>query len=267
MNIQQILDLYNNELILSLQAQNDDDDNDKSEVEEEDDDDDNDDNKKKKKRKKKQKQRKENIRTSMRITNIVSTAKPSVPLKLKDLCHIVSGKYSKSIFPAVSSKNQETKTTFVFFKFAVVNTGANSLAMSLYAWQLAAKIINQNDPINHITISNITITNIVTVCSLGYSLNMHKLDILFRDESGDYRGAVFPGMRVEYNKNNIKVTFIVFENGKVIAIGIKKVEMIPIVENIAFTIFESCKKNPKKKNNHKNKKRNRLNYEGGGEED
>lgn len=175
----------------------------------------------------------------MYITNIVSLAHLGYPLILEDIAAGVYGKYSNRVFPAVTSRNQETKTTFEYFEAgSMINTGAHSEEHCLYAWQLTAwrlsEILNK-----HVLITDIEITNVVTACSLGYRLDMDKVDRLYMNINGGRRDSGFPGMKL--GQKDLKVTYIVFANGNVNCTGIKPPLSIKVVYQRAQDLLECCK--------------------------
>jgi TATA-box binding protein (TBP) (component of TFIID and TFIIIB) len=157
--------------------------------------------------------------------NTVCTLKLRIKLDLVEVSRIFLSKYDKSIFPAVEVKCWNTKATVCIFKSGnIVITGAKAddpersqpgIDVAILTGLLTAYRLTQCLGIT-VRIYEIRIPNIVASMALGFGLYMAAIRQVYgaAPEAGR-----FPGLRIADKK--LKVTFIVFSNGKVNVTGLK----------------------------------------------
>jgi transcription initiation factor TFIID TATA-box-binding protein len=197
----------------------------------------------------------------MCITNIVSmctliSSKRDLPIET--VRKAIHGKFSKRIFPAVVSRLKESSVTLCWFSSrVVVCTGARTRDDAIISHNFAAYQVSKQLGMYH-KVSELDVTNIVTASKLGYQLNMEEIDKEYSSCTIGWRPRVFAGMKIpvmitvpltddEIVANGgalctkldkqIKVTFIVFENGNINVTGIKSELHVPHVERVMQMIF------------------------------
>lgn len=197
----------------------------------------------------------------MATTNIVSMCtlvsfKKYIPIDT--VRKAIHGKFSKKIFPAVVSRLRETKVTLCWFSSrCIVCTGSRTrddaiISLNLAAYQASKQLGT------YYKVLDMDVTNIVTAGKLGYRLNMQKIDKAYSSQETGWRPKVFAGMKIDTKvlvpkteeelsisggivatetEKEVKVTYIVFENGNVNVTGIKLESHVPYIEKQMHQMF------------------------------
>lgn len=177
------------------------------------------------------------------VTNIVSKSKnkpiEKKPIDMTMLTLSIYGKLGK-IFPATQSKQRNTHSSFATFHTgSLINTGSKSEARSLLAITLY-EYATCNTFSKYIRILDWTVNNIVVSCSLGYELDMDKMNNWYGSINGGWRPDLFPGFTLK--QDDLNVSFVVFVHGEVNITGLRSLDQIPIVEKRAHDLLYRCKK-------------------------
>jgi transcription initiation factor TFIID TATA-box-binding protein len=180
-------------------------------------------NKKAKKAEKKAKKSSESskeVKREVRIVNIVvnTSLKHDIPLE-KMAATLPNTEYNPEQFPGLVIRIKEPKTSALIFSSGnVVCTGARTLHE---VDEAIKKIIKALEKINiKITIKpEITIQNIVASGSIGMMLNLNVLAM--RLNNIEYEPEQFPGLVYKLMSQEVKATFLLFSNGKIVCTGTK----------------------------------------------
>jgi len=164
-----------------------------------------------------------NPETSLRIENIVASAKISESLDLPQIAaSIKDAEYNKKRFPGVVIRMQDPKiAALVFGSGKVVLTGAKSMESLSKGLEILGNILRDL----HIEIvSELTykVQNIVTSADLGSGINLNKIAVGFNLERIEYEPEQFPGL--VYRLDDPKVVVLLFGSGKLIITGGKVTE-------------------------------------------
>ena len=181
--------------------------------------------KKDKKTSTKSKKDAKDIKREVRIVNIVvsTSLKHDIPLE-KMAATLPNTEYNPEQFPGLVIRIKEPKTSALIFSSGnVVSTGARTLKdvdLSL------KKIIKALAKINiKITIKpEITIQNIVASGSIGMVLNLNVLAMKLNNI--EYEPEQFPGLVYKLITQDVKATFLLFSNGKIVCTGTKSEEEV-----------------------------------------
>lgn len=151
------------------------------------------------------------------VNIVVSTAlKHDIPLE-KMAATLSNTEYNPEQFPGLVIRIKEPKTSALIFSSGkVVCTGARTMENVRASIQ---KIIKSLEKIGiKITIDPvITIQNIVASGTVGMDLNLNTLAMKL--ENTEYEPEQFPGL--VYKMPELKATFLLFSNGKVVCTGTK----------------------------------------------
>lgn len=154
----------------------------------------------------------------IRVVNIVVSASLGHDIPLEKMAATLSNtEYNPEQFPGLVIRIKEPKTSALIFSSGkIVCTGARSLDK---VQESLKKIIKSLEKINvHIkTVPEFTIQNIVAAGSVGMDLNLNVLAM--RLENTEYEPEQFPGL--VYKMPEIKATFLLFSNGKIVCTGTK----------------------------------------------
>ena len=156
----------------------------------------------------------------VQIVNIVvSTAlKHDIPLE-RMAAMLPNTEYNPEQFPGLVFRIKEPKTSALIFSSGrVVCTGAKTKEK---AEEAIGKIIKSLKKINiNITIKpEITIQNIVASGSIGMDLNLNSLTMKLKNT--EYEPEQFPGLVYKLSDKEVKSTFLLFSNGKIVCTGTK----------------------------------------------
>ncbi|MBI4139970.1 TATA-box-binding protein [Candidatus Woesearchaeota archaeon] len=157
------------------------------------------------------------------IVNIVisSSLGHDIPLE-KMAATLPNTEYNPEQFPGLVIRIKEPKTSALIFSSGkIVCTGARSLEK---VHECIKKIIKSLEKINiKIKITpEVTIQNIVASGGIGMDLNLNVLAM--RLENTEYEPEQFPGL--VYKLPNMRATFLLFSNGKIVCTGTKSEEEV-----------------------------------------
>jgi transcription initiation factor TFIID TATA-box-binding protein len=160
------------------------------------------------------------VKREVKIVNIVvnTSLKHDVPLE-KMAATLPNTEYNPEQFPGLVIRIKEPKTSALIFSSGnVVCTGARNLHE---VDEAIKKIIKALEKINiKITIKpEITIQNIVASGSIGMMLNLNVLAM--RLNNIEYEPEQFPGLVYKLMSQEVKATFLLFSNGKIVCTGTK----------------------------------------------
>ncbi|MEK6968014.1 MAG: TATA-box-binding protein [Nanoarchaeota archaeon] len=174
----------------------------------------------------------------IKVVNIVisTSLKHDIPLE-KMAATLSNTEYNPEQFPGLVIRIKEPKTSALIFSSGkVVCTGARSLDK---VEESIKKIIKSLEKINvKITIKpEIVVQNIVASGSVGMDLNLNTLAMKLRNT--EYEPEQFPGLVYKLIDPEVKATFLLFSNGKVVCTGTKSEEQV----NLALDkLIENLKK-------------------------
>jgi len=156
----------------------------------------------------------------IKVVNIVisTSLKHDIPLE-KMAATLSNTEYNPEQFPGLVIRIKEPKTSALIFSSGkVVCTGARSLDK---VEESIKKIIKSLEKINvKITIKpEIVVQNIVASGSVGMDLNLNTLAMRLRNT--EYEPEQFPGLVYKLIDPEVKATFLLFSNGKVVCTGTK----------------------------------------------
>jgi transcription initiation factor TFIID TATA-box-binding protein len=168
---------------------------------------------------------KKDVKKEVRIVNIVvnTSLKHDIPLE-KMAATLPNTEYNPEQFPGLVIRIKEPKTSALIFSSGnVVCTGARTLKE---VDDSIKKIIKVLEKIK-IKISikpEITIQNIVASGSIGMMLNLNVLAM--RLNNIEYEPEQFPGLVYKLMSQEVKATFLLFSNGKIVCTGTKSEEEV-----------------------------------------
>jgi len=177
------------------------------------------------KKEKKSSESAKDVKREVRIVNIVvnTSLKHDIPLE-KMAATLPNTEYNPEQFPGLVIRVKEPKTSALIFSSGnVVCTGARNLHE---VDESIKKIIKALEKINiKITIKpEITIQNIVASGSIGMMLNLNVLAM--RLNNIEYEPEQFPGLVYKLTSQDVKATFLLFSNGKIVCTGTKSEEEV-----------------------------------------
>ncbi|MBI2575329.1 TATA-box-binding protein [Candidatus Woesearchaeota archaeon] len=153
------------------------------------------------------------------VNIVVSTSlQHDVPLE-KMAATLSNTEYNPEQFPGLVIRIKEPKTSALIFSSGkVVCTGARSMDK---VEESIRKIIKSLEKIGiKITIKpEIKIQNIVASGTVGMDLNLNTLAMKLRNT--EYEPEQFPGLVYKLVDPEIKATFLLFSNGKIVCTGTK----------------------------------------------
>lgn len=156
----------------------------------------------------------------IKVVNIVvsTSLKHDVPLE-KMAATLSNTEYNPEQFPGLVIRIKEPKTSALIFSSGkVVCTGARSMDK---VEESIRKIIKSLEKIGiKIKIKpEINIQNIVASGSVGMDLNLNTLAMKLKNT--EYEPEQFPGLVYKLVDSDIKATFLLFSNGKIVCTGTK----------------------------------------------
>lgn len=160
------------------------------------------------------------VKKEIKVVNIVvsTNLKHDIPLE-KMAANLSNTEYNPEQFPGLVIRIKEPKTSALIFSSGnVVCTGARSMDK---VEESIKKIIKSLEKINvKITIKpEIKIQNIVASGTVGMDLNLNTLAMKLKNT--EYEPEQFPGLVYKLVDSDIKATFLLFSNGKVVCTGTK----------------------------------------------
>lgn len=177
------------------------------------------------KKEKKASESAKDVKREVRIVNIVvnTSLKHDIPLE-KMAATLPNTEYNPEQFPGLVIRIKEPKTSALIFSSGnVVCTGARTLHE---VDESLKKIIKALEKINiKITVKPvITVQNIVASGSIGMMLNLNVLAM--RLNNIEYEPEQFPGLVYKLITQDVKATFLLFSNGKIVCTGTKSEEEV-----------------------------------------
>jgi transcription initiation factor TFIID TATA-box-binding protein len=170
----------------------------------------------------------------IRVVNIVVSASLGHDIPLEKMAATLSNtEYNPEQFPGLVIRIKEPKTSALIFSSGkIVCTGARTMAN---VHESIRKIIKSLEKIN-VKIKDfpeVKIQNIVASGSVGMDLNLNILAMKL--ENTEYEPEQFPGL--VYKLPELKATFLLFSNGKVVCTGTKSEEEVnraldKLIENL-----------------------------------
>ena len=181
--------------------------------------------KKGKKQSNKPKKDNKDIKREIEIVNIVvsTSLEHDIPLE-KMAATLPNTEYNPEQFPGLVIRIKDPKTSALIFSSGkVVSTGARTISE---VHNSLKKIIKALEKIKiKIKIKpEITIQNIVASGSIGMVLNLNVLAT--RLNNVEYEPEQFPGLVYKLISQDIKATFLLFSNGKIVCTGTKSEEEV-----------------------------------------
>jgi transcription initiation factor TFIID TATA-box-binding protein len=165
------------------------------------------------------------VKREIEIVNIVvsTSFEHDIPLE-KMAATLPNTEYNPEQFPGLVIRIKEPKTSALIFSSGkVVCTGAKTIPA---VHESLKKIIKSLEKLKiKITIKpEITIQNIVASGSIGMVLNLNMLAM--RLNNVEYEPEQFPGLVYKLMSQEIKATFLLFSNGKIVCTGTKSEEEV-----------------------------------------
>jgi transcription initiation factor TFIID TATA-box-binding protein len=170
----------------------------------------------------------------IKVVNIVVSANLGHEIPLEKMAATLSNtEYNPEQFPGLVIRIKEPKTSALIFSSGkIVCTGARSMDK---VHESIRKIIKSLEKINvKIKVEpQVNIQNIVAAGSVGMDLNLNVLAMKL--ENTEYEPEQFPGL--VYKLPDLKATFLLFSNGKVVCTGTKSEEEVnkaldKLIENL-----------------------------------
>ena len=172
------------------------------------------------------------------IQNIVSTVDLDCHINLKEVAlQAKNSYYAPQKFSGLIMRIKEPKATaLIFSNGKMVCLGAKNEEHSKNACKKFGKILkNLNYPVTHL--KKFKIENIVSSCDVKFKIPLLKLYIhilqYLDGEHVTYEPEIFPGLIYHYvDKNNegnterSNIVFLVFDSGKIVIAGAKKINLI-----------------------------------------
>ncbi len=156
----------------------------------------------------------------IKVVNIVVSTSLQHDIPLEKMASTLSNtEYNPEQFPGLVIRIKEPKTSALIFSSGkVVCTGARSMDK---VEESIKKIIKSLEKIGiKITIKpEIKIQNIVASGTVGMDLNLNILAMKLRNT--EYEPEQFPGLVYKLIDPEIKATFLLFSNGKIVCTGTK----------------------------------------------
>jgi transcription initiation factor TFIID TATA-box-binding protein len=160
------------------------------------------------------------MKRDIKVVNIVVSTSLQHDVPLEKMAAVLSNtEYNPEQFPGLVIRINEPKTSALIFSSGkVVCTGARSMDK---VEESIRKIIKSLEKIGiKITIKpEVVIQNIVASGTVGMDLNLNTLAMKLRNT--EYEPEQFPGLVYKLVDKDIKATFLLFSNGKVVCTGTK----------------------------------------------
>jgi transcription initiation factor TFIID TATA-box-binding protein len=167
----------------------------------------------------------DNVKKEIRIVNIVvnTSLKHDIPLE-KMAATLPNTEYNPEQFPGLVIRIKDPKTSALIFSSGnVVCTGARTLHDVDESLKKIIKALTKIN-IKIIIKPEITVQNIVASGSIGMMLNLNVLAM--RLNNIEYEPEQFPGLVYKLITKEVKATFLLFSNGKIVCTGTKSEEEV-----------------------------------------
>ena len=157
------------------------------------------------------------------IENVVSTTQLTDELDIQQLADkIENSKYDPNEFSGLIFHYSEYNTVvFLFRSGKLVCTGAKNIDDAENSINKTRNIIRKSG-VSTLKKTDMEIENIVSSADLGTKLNLKSIADSLLLENVEYNPEKFPGL--VYNMDYIGVILIIFESGKIVCTGSKKLE-------------------------------------------
>ena len=181
------------------------------------------------------------MKYDLRVVNIVVSTSLQHDIPLEKMAATLSNtEYNPEQFPGLVIRIKEPKTSALIFSSGkVVCTGARSMDK---VNESIKKIIKSLEKIGiKIKIKpEVKIQNIVASGTVGMDLNLNTLAMKLKNT--EYEPEQFPGLVYKLVDNNIKATFLLFSNGKVVCTGTKSEKEVRIALQKLIANLKTVKK-------------------------
>ena len=185
------------------------------------------------------------IESKTKIVNIVisTSLEHKIPLE-KLVTDLPNTEYNPEQFPGLIMKIKDPKASFLIFSSGkVVCTGTKSLSEVKDALEKLIAYMKKIDII--ITIKpKVKVENIVASSDIDMKFDLSEIAVKLTNV--EYEPEQFPGLVFKIN-NEIKATFLIFGNGKIVCTGTKSDKDVYIAIKTLIDVFKKYKiKNYKK---------------------
>ncbi len=170
------------------------------------------------------------------VNTVVSTSlEHKIPLD-KLIMVLPNTEYNPEQFPGLIMKIKEPKSTFLIFSSGkIVCTGTKSLKEAELAIKKVIEFLKKVD-VNIKIKPKITVENIVASSDLDMKLDLNELAIKLTNI--EYEPEQFPGLVLKVY-DDVKATFLIFGNGKIVCTGTKSDEEVDkAIENLKKILKE-----------------------------
>ena len=163
------------------------------------------------------------VMTDIIIENVVSTIQLTAGLDIQQLAEkIQDSKYDPGEFPGLALHFSEPKTVALLFPSGkAVCTGAKNMEDSENIMNKITSRI-QDYGVSIVEEPKMKIQNIVASSNIGRELNLTSIANNILLENVEYAPDQFPGL--VYKMDGLDTTLILFESGKIVCTGAKKLE-------------------------------------------
>ena len=154
----------------------------------------------------------------IKIVNIVATSSLERPIPLVKLAEALPNtEYNPEQFPGLVMRIKEPKTSALIFSSGkIVCTGAKSMQIVKESIDMIIKNVEKIKV--KITVQpKFTVQNLVAAGSIGLDLNLNALAVQLTNT--EYEPEQFPGLVYKLMDPEIKATFLLFSNGKIVCTG------------------------------------------------
>jgi len=158
------------------------------------------------------------------IVNIVCTATLSHPVKIEYLPQLFPNEaiYDKEIYGGrvayFKSESMQGKAT-IFPSGKIISVGTRSIEEAIRELNLVARALKAS-------LTEPKIRNIVATADLGHIIDLEQISLI-REIASVYEPEQFPGaiIKIPLREENI-ATILLFASGKLVCVGLKKLEDI-----------------------------------------
>ncbi|UCH89433.1 MAG: TATA-box-binding protein [Thermoplasmata archaeon] len=159
------------------------------------------------------------------IENVIVTTSIKADLNLKNIASTLPNvEYNPEYFPGLVLKLEDPKTaTFILKNGKTVCIGGKNFKES----RLALETVTKNLTDAGVEIKDeldIDVQNIIASLDLNTPLNLHEVEEVFNREQTTYKPDEFQGL--VYNTELNHVTILLFETGKIVCYGAKKLSEV-----------------------------------------
>jgi transcription initiation factor TFIID TATA-box-binding protein len=161
----------------------------------------------------------------IKIQNIVASTRLADKLDLDAIGLLLEGaEYEPEQFPGLIYRMKDPKAAILLFRSGKANCagGRNLEAVHRCIGQVQEQLTSAGIEVYKMDDVEIKIQNIVAVTDLGRNLNLNSIAITLGLEKVEYEPEQFPGL--VFRMDDPKVALLIFDSGKVVCAGAKKVE-------------------------------------------